>query len=466
MATLSGRKFEIVQTLVQTAPDKAVSMLERALAEAGDEGPLGSVRRLVEAEIADRRLRGLVLQSVAPLFGDRGDGATPGFPPRALGLLWRALKADAAGEIARAARAADEAEGETKGGVDGGRDLRAAIEGLLTLAAGGVRGRTSPEFEAVSTACDVARPDGAEALARYLDLAPVASRAIARLAEWIAHPGGDTAAAARVAHRDAVDLADDAGPRFFHMLAAHLPHRWMVMRIISAVMDKPTERYLADSELADFGEGVLGDVDRLLGKLATLDLASGAQAGCAAAQQLESAVQQIVEVESSVELTREHGWGKRIVGQRTAIAGMVAGRLREAETAVQAALPNQQARGARGRGAVNLTAAPNPTALAKATALLAFAEGSRSSMNPGGFTAVRGKAMERLGEWLNQYADEALEMLRHDRPADLASARAVLAAVADLTGFVQGEKAAELIRRRAAVSVQPNDPEGLIAATG
>lgn len=466
MATLSGRKFEIVQTLVQTAPDKAVTMLERALAETGDEGPLASVRRLVEAEVADRRLRGLVLQSVVPLFAAGGDGAPPVFPTRALGLLWRALKTHASAEIEHARDTAEAADGETKGGADSGRDLRDAVEGLLTLAAGGVRGLISPEFEAVATACDAARPGGAEALARHLDLAPVASRAIARLEDWIAHPGGDTAAAARVAHRDAVELADDAGPRFFHMLAAHLPHRWMVMRIISAVMDKPTERYLADSELADFGEGVLGDVDRLLAKLATLDGSAGAQAGRAAANQLASAVQQIVEVESSVELTREHGWGKRIVGQRAAIAGMVAGRLREAETAVQAALPSQEARGARGRGAVDLTAPPNPVALAKATALLAFAEASRSSMNPGGFTSVRGTAMERLGAWLNQYADEALELLRHDRPADLASARAVLAAVADLTGFVQGEKAAELIRRRAAVSVQPHNAEGLIAAAG
>ena len=44
------------------------------------------------------------------------------------------------------------------------------------------------------------------------------------------------------------------------MLAAQMAHPWMVLRIISAVMDKPSERYLRDSELGGFAERVTDNV--------------------------------------------------------------------------------------------------------------------------------------------------------------------------------------------------------------
>ena len=92
MDGLSERKTEIVRTLVEASPDKVVGALQAALAGAGSDGALGEVRRLVDAEAADRRLRNAVLQPIAPMFA--GDGRDPTrlvFPLRALGLLWAGL---------------------------------------------------------------------------------------------------------------------------------------------------------------------------------------------------------------------------------------------------------------------------------------------------------------------------------------------------------------------------------------
>lgn len=450
MSALTQRKAEIVQRLVQTAPDKAVDMLERALCETVGDNPLVSVRLLVEAEVADRRLRNLVLHPIAPLCTDGAPAASLSFPSRTLAGLWRALKST---EAAACAQARHQFDADAPA-----HDLTQTMNALLAAAAMGLRQRIDPNFQSLAAICDGAQGDGAVKLAGCLEIGAVVRRAVQRLPEWITHPGGDTAAAARIAHRDAVEIAEDAGPRFFHMLAGHLAHRWMVLRVISAVMDKPTERYMADSELADFGEAVLNDVDVALDAAAKMDPFGGSSAAAVAARQIESAVQQIVEVENCIDLTREQGWGKRIVKQRAAMTGAVEARLREAEKALPEALPTLDARDARSpraRPAPCLTCRPEPRALARAETLLAFAEAVRTSMNAGGFSSARTQTLERLSERLGQYADDALELLRTESAADPEAADAVLAAIASLTAYVTGEKAAELVRRRAAVAIQP-----------
>lgn len=456
MPALSERKIAIVQTLVQTAPDRAVGMLERALANAAGDNPLVAVRRLVEVEVADRRLRNLVLQPLVPLCSAAAPPTALRFPSRTLGLIWRALKSTETDTLSRLRDQSDDDETLA-------HTLNDTMDRLVAAAAARLRLRDHPDFDAVGAICDADQDEGGARLVACLDIAAIVRKAVQRLPEWIMNPGGDTAAAARIAHRDAVAIADDAGPRFFHMLAGHLAHRWMVMRIISAVMDKPTERYLADSELAGFGEVVLSDVDQLIAAAGKLDAFGGPDAGRAAAQSLGSAVQQIVEVEASVDLTREHGWGKRIVTQRGAITAIVEARLRDAEKSLPEALPRQESRGNRGRALPRLTSGPEPRAVAQAETLLAFVEELRTSMNPGGFTSARATSLERLAEGLDQYAEGALELLRTESPADPDAAYAILQAAATLTGYVKGPKAAELILRRAGVALRAADTPQLAA---
>src|SRR4051812_34353666 len=109
MPGLSEQKADIVRRLVETSPDRVVGALNAALAGAGGDGALSEVRRLVEAETEDRRLRNLVLQPVRPLFRvQTGRHGALAFPPKALAHLWRGLKQARPGEIAAlAAQLAD-----------------------------------------------------------------------------------------------------------------------------------------------------------------------------------------------------------------------------------------------------------------------------------------------------------------------------------------------------------------------
>lgn len=451
MSALSERKIAIVRTLVESAPDRVVGSLRQALAETSEHSALGGVKRLVEVEVYERNLRNHVLQPIAPMCVGGGDDPHKlTFPSRVLALVWRGIRAADDDEDITVVREA--AEHDTAPHV-----VTAAEDRLTTLAAVALRAREQADFRAAAELCDQVRPGGAELLAACLDIAPIVRRATQKLPEWLAHPGGETSAAARLAYRDAVTKDDDAGPRFFEMLAAQMAHPWMILRVISAVMEKPNERYLADSEMAGFGEGLLQDVDEALATISDLKADAGPAAARAAAKLAGLIVQQIMEVETSVDLQREHGWGHRIHKQRASLAGVVEGRLREAAKATMDALPVQAPRNPRIRRQVpRLGVPPEPRLVDRALTLLSFSDELRGTANYGGFSSARNKMVENLGEYIDHYVDEVLDLIRTDDVEDVAVAAAYLEHAAVFDELLRGGKAAELIRRRTHAALHPD----------
>lgn len=452
MAALSERKIQIVRALVAAAPDKVVGGLQAALAEAQGDSALASVRRLVEAEAGERRLRNIILQPIAPMcVGDGRDPHSLVFPSFALGYLWKGLKAlDPQGVKAASLALYDYRPGESS---------PAPFDALVKRAADAVRAGAPREFATVSTLCEQARPGGAAAFQLCLDLAPIVRRAAYRLPEWTAHFGDDTTAAARLVYRDACTVADDAGPTFFEMIAAQLPHPWMVLRIISAVMDKPSERYLRDSELGGFAERVMADIDAALKSIQTLDVDGGEQTARAAAKLVELVTLQVAEIESCIALEREHSWGHRLLKQKNALASVVEGRIREAEKYANLALPMQPARLRRIRRMIpRHTLPPDPSAVRRALTLFHFAREIRSSANYGGFASARAKMLEKVGDMLDHYVEETLDLIKTGDCENEAVAREHLAVVVEFSRLVRDEKAADLVRRRAAACRTESPP--------
>jgi hypothetical protein len=450
MSALSERKIAIVRTLVESAPDRVVGSLRQALADTADHSALGGVKRLVEVEVFDRNLRNAILQPIAPMcIGGGDDPHRLTFPSRVLGLLWRAVRNDQIDAIAVVREAAEK---ETPV-----HQVAAAQDQITAACAAGLRAPEGPEFHMAAELCEKARPGGTEQLAACLDIAPVVRRASQRLPEWLAHPGGETSAASRLAYRDAVTIADDAGPRFFEMLAAQMAYPWMVLRVISAVMDKPTESYLANSEMAVFGEGLLADIDESLRRIGGLRGDDGPPAGREAARLAELIVQQITEIETSVDLQRDHGWGQRVHKQRASLAGVVEARLRDAEKAAIEALPMYAPRNQRVRRQIpRLDVPPEPRLVGCATTLLSFSDELRTAANYGGFSSTRNKMVEKLGEHLDHYVDEVLDLIRTDEVEDVQIATAFLGHAADFNQLIRNDKAGELVRRRTHAALHPD----------
>ena len=449
MSALSERKIEIVRTLVEAAPDKIVGGLRQALAQSANDSVLSTVRLLVEAEAGDRALRNIVLQSVAPLcVGDGSDPRSLVFPARVLACVWRGLKELAPQEMAAAAKIASIIEATPA--EHRPPDPSAAFDPVTRLAANGLRTSQLRDFRQAAELCDRAHPGGAEMFASCLELAPVLRKATARIPEWLAHPGDETTAAVRLAYKDAVTIAEDAGPRFFEMLAGQLTPSWMVLRIISAVMDKPTERYLRDSELGGFPERVMNDIDASLQAISKLDVNRGAEAGRAAGKLVELITEQATELELCIELTRESGWGQRIFNQKKSLANVVERHLRDTEKLAMAALPSNPGKGRSRKAEPKLDGPPDPAAVTRAMTLLTFCDEVRSCANYAGFSAAHAKMIEKLGPAIDHYVEEVLDFVRTGDVECVPSAHAYLRVAADFCQLVRDAKAADLIRRRAA----------------
>lgn len=446
MSGLPDHKIDIVRTLMQAAPDRVVGRLQMALSGGGDDPALAEVRQMVQREAQDRRLRNMVLAPIAPLcVGDGRDPQRLVFPLRVLGLIWRGLKAEAPLEVI----AADELMEDFRPDESSPQ----AFDDLVARAALSLRVLDHPVFREAAELADAARPGGAALLAHCLDLGPIVREATLKLPDWLNRITDERAAAARVAYRDAVAVAEDAGPRFFEMLAAQLAQPWQVLRIVSAVMDHPSDRYMAASEFAVFALRLFDQIDANLAAVAQFDPNGGPVAGRAVGKTVELLTLQIAEIEDSLEMGRETGWGGRLANQKKALAGAVEWKLREAEKAVALALPTHPMRVARAMKEVpRLLPGPDPLAVRRALSLLHFVEEIRSSANYGGFASARAKVLESLGESLDNYVEDVLDTLRHNEAEEPAVAKAFLGVVADFNALIRDAGAAAVVRRRAAAA--------------
>ncbi|MDO9335915.1 MAG: hypothetical protein Q7T61_05900 [Caulobacter sp.] len=434
MSELSPDKAGLLRMLIDSAPDAVLHRLELALSDdAVRDGPLGSVWTLVDRENHDRTFRNLVLGPIIGLF----KGPMAQFPPGQLGRLWKHLKA---------AHPAAMRQAELSAQVYNEEDIDpTAFDDLCALALQDLK--TDPLPTALAGF-------DAERMIPVLSLVPVVRRCLPHLSDWLARMDHERRAAARVAYRDSVAMAPDAGPLFFQMLASRLNEPGEILRVISAVMDRPSERYLAASELGPFGVMVLDAIDGHLASVRGFDTRGGEAAGRAAGRAVQQAATAIAELEGAVQLSKDGEWGKRLAGQKRGLALSVEGRLKEIEAAVGQALPVVALRYSARliKATPKLSADPDPRAVGHAMSLLAFSEEVRSSADTGGFGATRSRILEAVEKHIDPYVEDALEHLHSGEAEDAGRARAFLAVAADLLGLSRDGKAAQIVRRRLAAA--------------
>ena len=446
MAGLSPQKIAMLKTLVAASPDELVRSLEQAIGADGSSGPLAAIGAMVEAEALERALRFAVLAPVAPLFRPKTDDDRPAFPRAALGALWLALKADAPDMVREATRALQY--------FDPDEPSPAVLDELCACAAKGLIAQEAPGYAAAVAACESARPGSSSDLILCLQMAAVARPAILRLNDWIQRMTDERRATARLAYRDVTALADGAGPLLFEMLAAHLKQPATVLRVISAVMDHPGERYLAGSELARFGERSLAEIENQLTLIKAMKPGAGIAAGREAGNAVQRAIEAVSELEQAVQLSRDGPWGQRLSKLKQAIAVAVESRLKDIDDAAIHALPMQKIRYSAKltRTAPNLTSPPDEPAIAWAMGLLTFSDVVRPSATDGGFGTVRIKVLDGLSKRIDQYVEDLLEQLRLGEVEDEARAREFLGIAANLLALARDDKSAAIVRRRAAAA--------------
>lgn len=445
MASLSDRQRSVLGSVFATAPDHTVRRLEQALVDDAEQGgALAEVHHLVAREWIERKVRNAVLGPVIPLCRPSPLGERR-FPAQVIPLLWTALHASLPHHVAAAEQACC--------GLEAGEMAPDEVYNHLCARAADALRDDEPAFAAAAAALDADGPDSRAAFIDYLDLVPMARPAIARLPEWLGKMSEERAATARLAYKDAVARSDDAGPRLVEMLMAHLPEPWRVLRVLAAIVLRANDRYLAASELGRFGEYVLADIERRLTAFRAFDVDQGHAAGVAAAEHVNVAALEIAEFENAIELSRDGPWGMRVAAAKQSLAQLAEGRLKQIDKALDQALPVQMIRFGTGRrGFPKLTAPPDPRMIVRAEALMGFYSGSRISSATSGFGSTWTKTGEAIDDRLDHYVQDLLDTLRGPEPGEVERVQAFLEAAALLVGEARGEKAAQIVRRRAAAA--------------
>lgn len=438
-------RLGVVSALLETAPDSAIRDLDMAL-RADTSAALAPVRAMVRAELSGRGVRDVVLAPVAPLCSPRADGFKQAlFPSGALSRVWRALRTLEPRTVAVAVSSL------TLGDQDDGSPP--ACDDLCRAAAAAIRNE-APEMLDLVRYLEDFQPGAAAQFASYLDLAPLARSAIKRLPIWLRNMTDEHAAAVRLLFKDADAVAADASPRLLEVLLAQTAEPWRLLRIISAITHRAGDRYLSASELAEFCERVLHDIERRVNLVRLFDVDGGVEAGQAAAAAVAVALSEILEFEESLDLNKTGPWGQRISQLKQSLSGLTEGFLKKAPRIVAEALPVQQVRvgGMKLGMEPRLDHPPDARLVRRAMASLAFFDRCRAAAAQGGYGAVRNRAGEEITHRLDSYVEDILALAHGGELEWPDHARAFLEVTADMTALARDEKSAQIVRRRAAAA--------------
>jgi hypothetical protein len=444
MGVISAQRLALVQGLVKTLPLKSLRLLEGSLSLTNDPAFV-EVRQLLTAELDSHYVKSEVFKPFLPLFTPRNDEIDVViFPNWILNGLWRNLKE---------------------------REIQLCNEARVIL-----RGLKADDptpvvfFRLVSAAAEIARhepllilPKGADEadqdlvseFAHYLDLHRLLRGALVRLPDWLARIDTEKATSIKLMFKDATKLSEASGHRLMEVLFAHLEDPVTILKFVVTVSDRGSDRYLSETEMADFGERLLEEAEakaktietllkRRLKETHQLSEASELITGC---------LSLMLGIEQTVELTRDGPWNKRIAAIHKTIASHVEDRLREIEKLVTAALPTKSERvhGRVAREMPRLEGASEEV-FSHAQNTLAFLTHLKPSANQGGYGSLMTKVLQAVEQIMDRYFDNALSVATAPDPFNADQLMQVFERVTDLMEVVFGPEKAGIARRRVAAT--------------
>ena len=442
---IAEKRMNMLKGLVRTLPQASLRSLEMALGLT-NEAKMVEVRELIAAEMEFRQVREAVFAPFMPLFRPRADGlAGVRFEPWIVNALWLALgtsEPDLCAEaqvIFRTLRA---------------EDPTPVVFFRLVTAAAHICHET-PETILRPDAGDTERAAVAE-FGHYLDLHRLARQVLTRLNDFMGRIDADKAAALRVLFSDASDLDINGGTRFLEIIFANLEDGAQIIKFVAIVSDRPNDRFLAESELADFGIRIL---DRIEADLAAIKAFMGGKGQVcddpgAAGERVAHCLSQIQAFGHYVELTRGGPWGKRVTEAQKTIAGLVEHQLKSAEKALEGVMPMRTERvyGRVKKEVPDYARVPPEEVMARAHGVLTFIRKVRPIAMAGGFASLQAKTAEACELTLDAYFTELLALANGDEPFDAEQLLAGFERITDLMEALCGEEKGQLARRRVASS--------------
>ncbi|OYW83083.1 MAG: hypothetical protein B7Z26_01555 [Asticcacaulis sp. 32-58-5] len=292
--------------------------------------------------------------------------------------------------------------------------------------------------------------------AHYLDLHRLLRQYLNRLPDWMGRIDAEKAATLRLWYKDACAFSEDAGVRFIEAIFANMDDGAMIIKIIATVADRPNDRFLAESELADFGERILllaeerTDTFKRLMSSKSKDLGFMAEAGA----DISRCLMALMGLEQYIELARDGPWGKRVAAAHKTIAELVEGRLKTAAGHIQGALPmkSEKVAGRVRKDYPDVRTPMDEAATTNAKAMLTFLKDIKHTASSGGYASLLTKTVQEVETVLDGYMDDLIGIANHDAGLDVEAVMTLFEGVIDLIEALFGEERAALARRRVASS--------------
>lgn len=450
MSLIADKRLVLLKGLIKTLPQASLRSLELALGLTKDEA-LIEVRELISVELEFRYAKEAVFAPYLPLFETRPDGLNAvEFPQWLLDNLWRALENHET-ELYQQSRFAL-------------RGLRAedptpvVFFRLVTSAAAICRdhpGEILPKTPARGDAEEVAE------FAHYLDLHRIVRTVLAKLPDFLGRIDAEKAAALRLMFKDACAISEEGGTRFMEVIFSHLDDGAQIIKFIATVSDRPNDRFLAESELADFGERILERIEEGLGELKAFLGGKGDVNLTGAGERVAQSLGQLHSFSHYIELTRDGPWSKRVAEAHKQIASLVETRLKGAERIFEDVLVMKSERvyGRVKKDVPRMDKYPKPETIERARNCAAFIRDVRATANNGGYATLHTKTVQTLEALLDTYFEALLDIANGEDPFDSDQVMSYFELVTDMMEALCGEEKAVVGRRRVASSNVLNPPK-------
>lgn len=398
MTDLPAASQTAIIAMIDAAPDAALKTLSVALRSTPG-ARVEWIRGRILLEMDDRRMRDAAFGPLIALFRPRPDGVRGlTFPMIILKGLWKEVRRRQPQLLAQA----DEMT------VGGGEIDPLLLDQLCLSAAALLRDEPGKAWVGLD-------PATAGSLASCFDLAPLARRGLPMLRAWTGRPDPEADAALRLMMRDAAQISDDAEPRMLEILFANIEQPGLILRVASRMSGAGGDgRLLAESEMADFGERLLEQIEAAADVLSALDPASDDLAQVrAAAKRLDGAADLMGQMELSLDLTPEGAWGERFQGVKQRMGRTLGDLMGRCPRVVANALPMERKRVAGGvaRMVPIMDARTDGPVIDQARRLLELLALTRQAALTLGCTGQRNQVCETLEKHLSAYGDEMVEAL-------------------------------------------------------
>jgi hypothetical protein len=443
MAELSVAHRLALGQLIAGVPDRTLRQL--TLAVSGMPGDKArDLELMLAGEGVDRVRRARGFAALTPLFQPRSDGVeATTFPAAVLPRLWKI----AAAREPYLLPILDEDDDRQAARI-------ASVCGRLYASAAAAV-RDQPDAVWPADLESATREQGLHDLACCCDFGGTVHRALPSLGAWIGRPDGDQIAELRLLIRDASALTSDGARRVLEILFAHLADAALILRLVAHSSNAGArEVFLSKSELAIFVERLIAAVEsrgRRVTAFQPGDPVGGLQAD------LVWCADVLQELDATVHLDRDGGWGKALRDARIRIGKRLGELLSGVPRVVDRTAPMHkvQTAGRMTRSAPRLDAAIEPSVVQAAKDAMAIVALVRNVAAPFGCEAQRTALVQTLTVQLAGYGDLVIEEVNAgDAPDErLALERARMSA-----GFLEQIGAvteARAVRRRAAVAGGP-----------